>query len=128
MSIRKTLAGLLEQHTPADWDVVEYMTDPGAVSRPMVMVSFDSVAPGPAQGVLLAGFNILVIIPSRDDAERNEDAVDDALPFIVDVLSRVESSTSVQATRVTFAEKYPAWNIELNLVVTITDDDTETEE
>lgn len=130
-TIRNTLVGLLEQHVPSGWDVKAYLREPENITRPLVMLDYDTITPGPTGAQATAGVKVYVLIPSLDDAERNEDAVDDAMPFVTAVLFRLQSTTSVNATRATFAEKWPCWVIDVNLIFTITDDeetDPETEE
>lgn len=122
MSLRAQLEALLRAHLPSDWDLIPYAKEPDVLFRPLVMVDVKSITTGPSQGVLSASAHVYVLVPNYDATEANEDAVDDSMPFVVDVLSRVNAVTTVSATRGDFLEKFPCWDIDLTLFVPITDD------
>ena len=98
------------------------------LSKPLVMVYVKTLSVGPTFGTITAGAHIYVLLPSRDSAAGNEQAVDDALPFVLDTLFRAESVQSVNASRGDFLEKYPAWDIDVSLYASIIQDPEPDEE
>ncbi|WP_144797707.1 hypothetical protein [Microbacterium paludicola] len=125
MSMSAQLAELIERYIPEDWRLIPYTDVPDVLDRPVVMIDTKTIGMGPSLGILQAGVHVYVLQPAHSSTEDNERALDDAMPLVVDVLSRVESVTSVNASRVTFAEKFPAWDIDLTLYVPITYDEPE---
>ncbi len=114
---------MLTTHLPEAWKLIDYTTEPDTLDRPLVMIDVKTITPGPSQGILQAGVHVYVLLPTRDDARRNEQATDDAMVFVVNVLSRVQAVNNVTATRGDFLDRYPAWDIELTLYVPIVGDE-----
>jgi hypothetical protein len=113
------LTAMLTRYLPETWRMIPYTDVPDVLDRPLVMVDVKSLSMGPTFGVLESGVHVYVLQPARSTAADNEHALDDSMPFVIDTLSRVESVTSVTATRGTFAEKFPVWDIDLTLYVPI---------
>jgi len=127
MNLSEQLQTLVETYLPEGWDITRYTTEPDVLSRPLVMIEVKSITPQ-SFAVLAVNAHLYVLQPPRATADGNEQAADDALPFLLDVLYRVEAVETVTASRGMFLEQWPCWDIELNLYAPIVGDDEEPEE
>jgi len=124
-TLAEQLETMLTTYLPEGWTLIPYTTTPDVLDRPLVMIDIKTIAPGPAQGVLQAGARVYILKPSLDDAARNEQTVDEAMPFVVDILSRVQAVQGIEASRGTFLDLFPAWDVTLTLFVPLVDDEPE---
>lgn len=130
MNVRQAVEEAVRAYAPETWDVAPFTTEPNTLTQPVAMVDWQTIGQGPSLGILQATVHVFVLFPTSADTEANEDAVDEAIPFVVDTFTRINSFNGVTATRGTLPNSNnPAWDIEITVLVPIIDEpDPEPEE
>jgi hypothetical protein len=118
VSARSQLAERLTTLLPK-MTVVGTERTPERLTKPTVIVRHRDYTPaGNAQGVMMAGL-ILELLSHLDDIEKAEDALDEALPTLLAALLEIPDVTWSRAVKITEAERWLGFNIEVNLPVSV---------
>lgn len=120
MSVRDELAAALKPLLPPQWRIVKVARNLDTISSPAVVMlkqlSFEP-APRAPRAEVVVSFVVTVIDP-HEDAENAEVALDDSAIELFRQLQRITHLNPKRATKVTFQDKYLAYDIELELVTT----------
>jgi hypothetical protein len=117
MTARDEVVAALQTVVPSGIEVIAYSRDIDQPAKPTVMVRVDRVRPVPeSREVRRYGFALILITP-KTTAGPADDELDGLLE---DVLHAVESSTDglvwTQATRANYEDRFPAYQIELDVI------------
>lgn len=115
MSIRTELVDFLTANLSDEYAIQPYASDFGDLKDLTVAVETTSYGPGPSSGVWAASVTVYVVAPFEDFA-RAEDALDAAVPEVLNALDDVEH-ISLTADRVVIAEKHHGFKIETTFAV-----------
>lgn len=118
MTARSEVVALLQTLVPDDITVIPYSRDIDPPAQPTVMVFIDEVTPSALpQAVRDYGMSLL-LVASRTAAGPADDELDGLLEDVLTVLDSSDHLSWTKATRATFEEKYPAYQVELNVITT----------
>ena len=122
MSVRAQLANDIKPHLPKKWKVVPYQTNLDTVDVVTVMLKLSTVERTPAAPLAshTVTFTMTVIEPVTTPGDA-DDAVDDDLDDLLFALDATENLIWSTATRVTYNDRNPAYDIDLEVVTTPTE-------
>lgn len=119
MSARHQIAEQLTADLPTTWRVIEDgrpIGAPGSAVLGIVAVERDRIEPAPNyQGSYFETLFLWVIEPTTN-ATTSEDALDDRLEAVLDIVYGLRWMTFQQAERGTFQEVYAAYKITVQVV------------
>jgi len=121
VSIRTELAAAIRASSqlPARWTVKEYESTPANLTAPRVQVSQAEIRPN-AQAPRIwrdTDFQVAVLVPELDPA-KVEDAVEDAVETLLDILEAMPGLVWSDAKRAKFDDKFHGYAV----TVTITNE------
>lgn len=109
---RQQLAAALKPLLPKDWRIIPYQKNLDALSTTVVMLKLSHLTKLPAAPLshVRTTWTITVADPSTD-IEKAEDALDDEVTSVCLAINQIPGIKWVDATKVTFQDKYLAWDI-----------------
>lgn len=121
MSARDEVVNLLKSVLPSTVNVMPYSKSVDAISSNTVMVRIDTVQPSDLPNILRSyNFALLVIVPTVAP-ETSDAALDDLLEIVLASLEGSSIPNSVvwkQASRATYEDKYPAYQVDISVQFT----------
>lgn len=101
---------------PTGISVIPYYRDLDAPSKPTVMVRIDEVTPSQFPQALRDYGMALILVASKTVAGPADDELDGLLEDVLTALDGSDQLTWSKATRATFNEQYPAYQVDLNTI------------
>lgn len=123
MSARQELAEAIAALLPDTVRVIDHPREldaiPGDV-RAVVMISRTAVRPGSnSMGALAQAFELLVIEPTTEPGG-SEDSLDEITDELIEIFEELTWVAWSEATRSTYAKRYPTYKFDLTAATTIT--------
>jgi len=118
---RAEVIGLLQVALPNTIAVIQYQQGLDNLKKPTVMVVVNEVTPSAVRKAAWNyQFDLYAMVPQTAKGT-SDDALDDLMEVVLNALegSAIPNGvTWTKATRATFEEKFPAYNISINVLIT----------
>lgn len=116
MTARDEVVAVLTAAMPTGIAVLPYSRDIDPPSQPTVMVRIDEVTPSSQPQALRDYGFALILVASKTTPGPADDELDALLEDVLTALDASEQITWSKATRATFNEQYPAYQVDLNTI------------
>ena len=117
MSVRADLAAALKPLLPRRWKIVDTSSNLDRLSIPVVMLKQLELEPAPRapRSQVLVSYVVTIIDP-HEGVENADAALDDGVIDLFRALQSIPFTNPTKATKVTFQDKYLAYDLTVEVV------------